>query len=68
MTLAEIKTLDRPFLWADEVAPIIRWDPQWIRICGRQGTLPFPTTCHGRRVQIHRVPFIKFMEEGGQAQ
>lgn len=61
MTLDEIKALDKPFLWAADIAPVLGWDAQWIRICARNGTLPFPVLCHGSRVQIPRLAFLEFM-------
>ena len=54
MTLEEIKTLDRPFLLAAEIAPLLCWRTQIIRVKAREGTLPFPAICHGTRVQIPR--------------
>lgn len=62
MTLEEIRAADRPLLWAAEVAPLLGWDPQWIRIKAREGDLPFRTVCHGTRVQIVRQSFLEFME------
>lgn len=62
MTLDEIKSLDRPLLWAADVAPLSGWDPQWIRIKVREGTLPFQAVCHGSRVQIVKKSFLEFME------
>lgn len=66
MTLEEIKALDRPLLWAAEVAPLLGWDPQWIRVKARQGGLPFRTICHGSRTQIVRASFLEFIEERNQ--
>lgn len=64
MTLDEIKAMDKPFLLADQIAPIMGWNAQWIRICAREGTLPFQTVCHGKRVQIVRKSFLEFMGAG----
>lgn len=53
---------DRPYLLADEVAKIMHWHPQWIRNQARKGALPFPAIVRGRRVQIMKADFQRFLD------
>ena len=53
---------DRPYLLADEVAKIMPWHPQWIRNQARTGALPFPAIVRGRRVQIMKADFQRFLD------
>lgn len=59
------KVVDKPdlYLWAHEVAPIIKWDVQCVRIKGREGTTPFKADPHKGRVQFPKAPFLRYIEE-----
>lgn len=69
MTLEEIKTSEKPFLLATDVAPILGCNPHFIRCAAREKpeALGFPTSILGRRVLIPRKPFLAFIGEGGEA-
>ena len=64
MTLDEIKAIDRDWLLASEVAPILGTDPHSIRVAARvaPGRLGFPVCIIGSRVRIPKKPFIEFWE------
>lgn len=70
-TRAQLDALQKkpgPWLLATDIAPILRWDPQWLRIKGRKRDLPFPSEPHGNRVQFPKAAFIAWVEqqsEGG---
>ncbi len=52
-----------PWLLATDIAPILRWNPQCIRLKGQRGDLPFPAEAHGSRVQIYKKAFLAWAEE-----
>ena len=65
--LESIKAMDKPYITAAQVAPVIGMDPHWIRVRARQcpESLGFPVTMGGKdghRVYIPRIPFIRFVE------
>lgn len=64
MTLDDLKRVDRDWLLAREVAPILGTDPHSIRVWAHQRPdgLGFPVCVIGSRVRIPRKPFIQFME------
>lgn len=64
MTLDEIKVIDRDWLLASEVAPILGTDPHSIRVAARvaPGRLGFPVCIIGSRVRIPKKPFIQYWE------
>ncbi len=68
MTLEEIKTSDKPFLLATDIAGILGCNPHFIRLAARERPelLGFPTSILGRRVMIPRKPFLTFIGEGGE--
>lgn len=61
MTLDELRNYPREVLTAEDVAPIMRSNPQAIRMTARQHPerLGFPVVCIGRRVKIPKEPFIR---------
>ena len=63
MTLEEIKNSDKTVLTANDVAQVLRCDPQCIRIMARENPalLGFPVTVVGRRTKIPRLPFLRYM-------
>lgn len=64
MTLDDLKRVDRDWLLASEVAPILGTDPHSIRVAARvaPNRLGFPVCVLGSRIKIPRLPFIQFME------
>lgn len=62
--LQSIKQLDKLFLTATEVAPVIGCNPNDIRgqARDRPELLGFPVTIYGSRVKIPRLPFIQYIE------
>lgn len=57
--------VDKPdlYLLAHEIAPIIKQDPQWLRIKGRKQETPFPAEPHGKsRVNFPKAPFLRYLE------
>lgn len=64
MTLDDLKRVDRDWLLAREVAPILGTDPHSIRVAARvaPGRLGFPVCVVGSRVKIPKRPFVEFWE------
>ena len=64
MTLDDLRKVDRDWLLAREVAPILGTDPHSIRVAAKvaPGRLGFPVCIIGSRVRIPKKPFIEFME------
>lgn len=63
MTLDEIKSSDKHFLLASEVAEILGTNPNTVRLqahCAPE-MLGFPVIVMGSRVKIPRIPFLNFM-------
>lgn len=61
MTISEIRATDKLLLTPVEVAPVLRCDPQCIRMMARSTPeqLGFPVICVGRRTKIPRIPFLR---------
>ena len=59
----------RWYLTPAEAAPLIHWDPQYLREVARgdPGQLPFRVVCHGKRVQIPRAEFFKWLKANQEA-
>lgn len=66
MTMDQIRTSDKDFLSAEEIAEVIGTHPQSVRLQAHEdpAMLGFPVVVIGRRVKIPRLGFIKFMEGG----
>ena len=64
MTLDDLRRVDRAYLLAREVAPILGTDPHSIRVAARlaPNRLGFPVCVIGSRVKIPKKPFIEFWE------
>lgn len=64
MKLDDLRKVDRDWLLAREVAPILGTDPHSIRVAAKvaPGRLGFPVCIIGSRVRIPKKPFIEFME------
>lgn len=60
MTLADVEKMDKPCLTPAEVAAVLQWDPQYIRVMARQApkNLPWPVYRKGHRTYIPRLPFL----------
>ena len=63
MTLEEIKNSDKTVLTANDVAQVLRCDPQCIRIMARENPLllGFPVIVVRTRTKIPRLPFLRYM-------
>lgn len=57
------KETNRWYYTPAEIAPILHWDPQYIREVARMAnsTLPFPVIVHGRRTQIPKKEFDEWV-------
>ena len=64
MNLDNLKRIDREWLLAREVAPVLGTDPHSIRVAARLAPerLGFPVCLVGSRVRIPKEPFIQFWE------
>lgn len=64
MTMDEIRKVERDWLLASEVAPVMGVDPQSIRVAAKAAPekLGFPVSIIGSRLRIPKKPFIEFME------
>lgn len=64
MTLEDLRKVDRDWLLAREVAPILGTDPHSVRVAARLAPerLGFPVCIIGSRVRIPKKPFIEFWE------
>lgn len=65
MTLEEIKTSDKPFLLATDVAPLLGCNPHFIRRAAHEAPelLGFDVSVLGSRVLIPRKPFLRYLGE-----
>ena len=57
-----LRLSDKPFLTAAELAPILRSDPQAIRLAARAGRLGIPAICVGSRVKFPREAVLRALE------
>jgi len=64
MTLEEIKSSTKEMLTPNDVASVLRCDPNVIRYQAREDikALGFPASKIGSRVKIPRLAFIKWIE------
>ena len=64
--LEVIRRKTRPFLLPEEVAYVLKTDPQNIRVAARQRPelLGFPVIIVGNRVKIPRIPFMNLVFGG----
>lgn len=62
-TLCEVERSKKTMLTAVDIAPILKSDPQLIRMQARERPelLGFPVVCIGSRVKIPREAFLSFM-------
>lgn len=70
MTLEQIKTSEKPFLLATDVAPLLGCNPHFIRRAAHDAPelLGFDVSVLGSRVLIPRKPFLAFIGEDGEAE
>ena len=63
MNIEDILASTTPMLRPADVAPIIGCDPQWVRDTAKSNpaALGFPIIVVGTRVEIPRIPFLRFM-------
>lgn len=63
MTINDLLQSDRLFLSPSDIAPILRCDPQCIRVQAKRdpNKLGFPTIVIGTRVRIPRIPFLHYL-------
>lgn len=63
MTLEEMKTSDKVFLTAEDVAPVLGCNPHSVRIQAACNPLAlgFPVTVIGNRVKIPRMAFLRYI-------
>lgn len=65
--LEKIEAMSEDFLTPQHVATVLCCDPNKIRMQARlkPSALGFPVTVMGSRVKIPRLPFIRYVKEGG---
>ena len=65
MTLEEIKSSEKLFLFPADIAPILQTDPHTIRCTARQRPelLGFEFTFTGNRMKIPRLAFLRWLGE-----
>lgn len=52
------------YLLAKEIGPAMGYDPQWVRICARDGLLPFPHEKRGKiKVVFPKKAFLDYLKE-----
>lgn len=57
-----LRMSDKQFLTAADLAPILRSDPQAIRLAARSGLLGIPAICVGSRVKFSREAVLRALE------
>ena len=67
ISINTLRELTTPTITAETAGKVLGIDAQTLRITARTKpkALGFPVICSGRRVVIPRIPFIRFIEEGG---
>lgn len=65
MTIDQIKSSDRPYLTASDVADVLHCDPQTLRYQAQKNVsqLGFPASVAGKRLRIPRKPFLEWLDE-----
>ena len=65
MTIEELKKSEKAFLTPAEIAPVLRSDPQTLRVTARQrpDLLGFDFTLVGNRMKIPRLAFLRWLGE-----
>lgn len=63
-TIEDIKATNKDFLSPAQVADVLGWDAQYIRITAQKHKekLPFPVLTHNRRTQIPKGGFLEWWE------
>ena len=64
MTYEELLNSDKDILTPNDIAPLLKCDPNIIRLQARENIsqLGFPATKIGSRVKIPRIGFLKWFE------
>ena len=62
-TLDDLISMDKPFLTPADIAGVLGFNPQTIRVTARQrpDLIGFDFTFVGNRMKIPRIPFLRFM-------
>ena len=65
MTIEELKQSEKAFLTPAEIAPVLRSDPQTLRVTARQrpDMIGFDFTLAGNRMKIPRLAFLRWLGE-----
>lgn len=68
MTAEELKKTGKDLYSPAEVADVLHWQSQYIRVAARENPalLPFPVLIHKRRVQIPAIGFWNWWNSMGK--
>lgn len=59
-----VKDTDGLYLLAKEIGPAMGYDPQWVRICARNGELPFSHEKRGKKkIAFPKKAFLDYLKE-----
>lgn len=62
--IQHIKDTDKLYLLAKEIGPAMGYDPQWVRICARNGELPFQHEKRGKKkIVFPKKAFLDYLKE-----
>lgn len=62
--IQHIKDTDDLYLLAKEIGPAMGYDPQWVRICARNGELPFSHEKRGKKkIVFPKKAFLDYLKE-----
>ena len=62
--IQHIKDTDDLFLVAEDLGPAMGYDPQWVRICARNGELPFRHEKRGKKkIVFPKKAFLDYLKE-----
>lgn len=64
MTIEEVRHTNQPFLTPAQIAPIMGWDPHYIRLAARDPNrkLPWPVLISGRQGHRTKIPRKAFLD------
>lgn len=63
--IQHIKDTDKLYLLAKEIGPAMGYDPQWVRICARNGELPFQHEKRGKKKIVFPKKSVFGLFKGG---
>ena len=62
--IQHIKDTDKLYLLAKEIGPAMGYDPQWVRICARNGELPFRHEKRSKKkIVFPKKAFLDYLKE-----